>query len=109
MSQRGATLTEVVLAVAVVISVSPFMYNQIIDDCESLRQKYLETKDKRYWKELIRWLPEGWLQTRTWTANYEILRNIYFQRQHHKLTEWHRFCNWIEGLPYSADLITYTG
>lgn len=86
-----------------------FMYNQIIDDCESLRQKYLETKDKRYWKELIRWLPEGWLQTRTWTANYEILRNIYFQRQHHKLTEWHRFCKWIESLPYSADLITYTG
>ena len=81
----------------------------IIQYCEELRKKYLETKDKRYWKELIRWLPEGWLQTRTWTANYEILRNMYFQRQYHKLTEWHRFCNWIEGLPYSADLITYTG
>jgi hypothetical protein len=80
----------------------------IIQYCEELRKKYLETKDKRYWKELIRWLPEGWLQTRTWTANYEILRNMYFQRQYHKLTEWHTFCNWIKELPYSADLITYT-
>ena len=44
---------------------------------EDLRQKYLETKDKKYWKELVRWLPNGWLQTRTWTANYEVLLNIY--------------------------------
>ena len=79
----------------------------IINICETLRKKYLETKDKRYWKELIRWLPESWLQTRTWTANYTILRNIYFQRQNHKLTEWHQCCKWIESLPYSADLITY--
>ena len=62
------------------------MMNTIINYCENLRQLYLKTKDKRYWKELIRWLPNGWLQTRTWTANYAILRNIYFQRQHHKLT-----------------------
>ena len=80
----------------------------IIMYCEELRKKYLETKDKRYWKELIRWLPEGWLQTRTWTANYAVLRNTYFQRQYHKLTEWHQFCKWIETLPYSSDLITYT-
>ena len=84
-----------------------FMYNQIIDDCELLRQKYLETKDIRYWKELIRWLPESWLQTRTWTANYAVLRNIYFQRKNHKLSEWHQFCNWIESLPYAKELITY--
>ena len=84
-----------------------FMYNQIIDDCELLRQKYNETGDKRYWKELIRWLPEGWLQTRTWTANYAVLRGIYFQRKDHKLTEWHQFCDWIKTLPYSEQLITY--
>ena len=41
-----------------------------IDDLEQLRQRYLETKDQRYWKELIRWLPNGWLQTRTVTLNY---------------------------------------
>lgn len=81
--------------------------DELIDRLEYLRTKYLETKDKRYWKELIRWLPESWLQTRTVTLNYEVLRNIYFQRQHHKLSEWHQFCNWIDTLPYSADLITY--
>ena len=72
---------------------------------EDLRQKYLETKDKKYWKELVRWLPNGWLQTRTWTANYEVLLNIYHQRQNHKLSEWREFCKWIETLPYFEELI----
>ena len=95
----------------------PYNYDTTIDGCwediicicETLRQKYNETKDKRYWKELIRILPEGWLQTRTVTLNYEVLRNIYFQRRYHKLTEWHRFCEWIEQLPYGKELITYEG
>ena len=74
---------------------------------ESLRHKYLETKDVRYWKELIRWLPEGWLQTRQWTANYAVLRNIYHWRKDHKLSEWHQFCDWIETLPYANELILF--
>ena len=80
----------------------------IIDICETLRKRYLETKDKRYWKELIRWLPEGWLQKRTWTANYETLRNMYGQRKNHKLTEWSQdFCNWVKTLPYAEELILF--
>lgn len=91
------------------IVTSNYAANTFIDWLEKLRQKYLKTKDKKYWKELIRWLPNGWLQTRTITLNYAVLRNQYFQRQHHKLSEWHQYCKWIESLPYSADLITYTG
>ena len=84
--------------------------NFIIDLLENLRQTYIETKDKRYWKELIRWLPESWLQTRTVTMNYENLRNMYFQRKNHKLTEWSKsFIEWIESLPYAKELIMYTG
>lgn len=79
----------------------------IVDICEDLRKKFNETKDGRYWKELIRILPESWLQTRTWTANYEILRNIYQQRKTHKLTEWHQFCDWILSLPYAKELILH--
>lgn len=79
----------------------------IIEFCEILRRKYNETKDQRYWKELIRLLPEGWLQTRTWTGNYEILRNMYIQRQHHRLTEWHSFCDWVKTLPYANELILF--
>ena len=78
----------------------------IIDMCENLRQKYLKTKDKRYWRALVQILPQSWLQTRTWTANYAVLRNIYFQRKNHKLKEWHQFCEWIKTLPYSKELIT---
>ena len=77
----------------------------LLDMLESLRQKYNETKDKRYWKELIRWLPNGWLQTRTVTMNYENLRSMYHQREHHKLTEWHSFCDWVKTLPYVRELI----
>ena len=77
-----------------------------IDDLEQLRQKYIETKDIKYWKELVRWLPEGWLQTRTITMSYANFRNIYFQRKNHKLTEWHEFCGLIDKLPYGRELIT---
>mgnify|MGYP000062618001 CR=1 FL=1 len=78
---------------------------EVINYLEKLRQKYLETKDQRYWKELIRWLPESWLQTRTITMNYENLRNIYHQRKGHKLSEWHLICRWIEVLPYAKEFI----
>ena len=77
----------------------------IINFLENLRQKYLETKDIKYWKELIRWLPESWLQKRMTSMNYSVLRNQYFQRRNHKLTEWHTYCNWIESLPYAKELI----
>lgn len=80
---------------------------QILNICEFLRQQYVATKDKRYWKELIRILPEGWLQTRTFTCNYANLRNMYFQRKNHKLSEWHSFCDWVETLPYAKELLTY--
>ena len=80
--------------------------HEIIGYLEYLRQKYLETKDKGYWKELVRWLPEAWLQTRTVTLSYANLRTIYFQRRNHKLTEWSNdFCNWIKTLPYAEELI----
>ena len=81
---------------------------RIIDICEKLRRRYLETRDIRYWKELIRILPEGWLQTRTWTANYAVLRNIANTRQGHKLTEWQSFIDWMHTLPYDKELIFYT-
>lgn len=77
----------------------------IIGFLESLRLKYNETKDKRYWKELVRWLPNGWLQTRTITMNYENIRSICAQRANHKLTEWHQFIDWAHTLPYADEFI----
>ena len=77
------------------------IWKGLIDTLETLRQTYLETKDKRYWKELIRLLPESWLQKRTITLNYENVINMYKQRKNHKLTEWSKdFIEWCENLPY---------
>lgn len=79
---------------------------EIIDRLENLRVKYLETKDKALWKELIRWLPESWLQTRTVTLNYENAINMYYQRKNHKLSEWSvSFIDWIKSLPYAEEFI----
>lgn len=77
----------------------------IISFLEKLRKRYLRTKDVRYWRELIRWLPESWLQMRTWTADYAVLKAIYKDRRDHKLNEWHIFTDIIKSLPYS-ELIT---
>ena len=73
---------------------------------EKLRQTYNATKDKRYWKELIRLLPESWLQKRTVTMNYENLFAMAHQRKGHKLTEWSKsFIDWARSLPYAQELI----
>lgn len=80
--------------------------DDIIDMCENLRLKFIETGDKSYWRALIQILPSAYLQTRTVTMSYANLRNIYFQRKNHKLREWADFCDWIKTLPYSGELIT---
>lgn len=85
----------------------------IIDWLESLRQAYLKTKNKEYWKELVRWLPESWLQTRTITMNYENVFNMIKQRSNHKLNEWSgkdnpdlpNFISWAKTLPYANELL----
>lgn len=69
------------------------------------RKKYLETKDKKYWWQMIQLLPSSYNQRRTVMLNYEVLTNIYKSRRSHKLDEWVKFCAWIKTLPYS-ELIT---
>ena len=83
------------------------LWDYIVDMCEALRQRFIETKDKRYWKELIRLLPESYLQTRTVTMNYENLYSIVRQRKGHKLIEWAQFIDWVHTLPYANELIFY--
>ena len=69
------------------------------------RERYLETKDKKYWWQMIQLLPSSYNQRRTVMLNYEVLANIYKSRKGHKLDEWRELCAWIERLPYS-ELIT---
>lgn len=76
-----------------------------IEMLNAYRENYLETKDKQDWWQMIQLLPSSYNQRRTVMLNYEVLANIYKSRRNHKLDEWHTFCDWIEGLPYS-ELIT---
>lgn len=90
-----------------------------VNRLERIRQEYKEiqstTKDSKQMNRLLvrakRMLPEGFLQLRTFDTNYAELRNMYFQRKHHRLTEeWvDTFCKWVESLPYAKELIMYTG
>lgn len=92
--------------------------NMTIKMLNFYRKKYLETKTKpmkeeakraplikAYWWQMIQLLPSSYNQKRTVMLNYEVLANIYKSRKGHRLDEWHTFCDWIEGLPYS-ELIT---
>lgn len=88
-------------------------WGRLIETLEKLRYVYVKTKDKRVWKELIRLLPESWLQTRTITMNYENIYSMVKQRKNHKLNEWSgndypsfsNFISWAKSLPYSQELI----
>lgn len=76
-----------------------------IANLNACRGNFLETQDKKWWWQMIQLLPTSYNQKRTVQLNYAVLRNIYHSRKNHKLDEWHTFCRWIEGLPYS-ELIT---
>ena len=77
----------------------------IVDRLNVYRERYLETKDRNDWLQMIQLLPSSYNQKRTIMLNYEVLAGIYPMRKNHKLDEWHIFCDWIETLPYS-EIIT---
>lgn len=105
-------------------SFEDMLYIQI-EALNQARKLYLETKDKKYWWQMIQLLPSSYNQKRTVALNYEVLANIYKSRKNHKLDEWKEhdylskedlsyentfqkhagFCDWIRTLPYS-ELIT---
>ncbi len=79
--------------------------DNMISFLEESRVKFTETKDKKYWYDIIQLLPSSYNQMRTVTLNYENLINMYYARRSHKLDEWHTFCDWIRSLPYASELI----
>lgn len=82
------------------------LLNDTIFCLNVFRKKFLETKDKKYWWQMIQLLPSSYNQRRTVMLNYEVLANIYKSRNNHKLDEWSvGFMDWIKSLPYS-ELIT---
>ena len=87
-----------------------FGLEPVIDILNKNRELYVHWKNagkekKKFWWQMIQLLPSSYNQKRTVMLNYEVLANIYKSRRHHRLDEWHTFCDWIEELPYS-ELIT---
>ena len=80
-------------------------FRTIIHALNDAREMFLETKDKKWWWQMIQLLPTSYNQRRTIQLNYEVLRGMYAYRQNHKLDEWRVFCKWIETLPYAGDLL----
>ena len=78
-----------------------------VDLLNVYRERFLDTKNKEDWWQLIQLLPSSYNQRRTWDLNYAVLRNIYHARRNHKLDEWHTLCDWIETLPYADEMICW--
>lgn len=76
----------------------------IIPTLNYYREGFLNTKDKKYWWQMIQLLPTSFNQKRTIQLNYEVLLNQYHARKDHKLDEWHTYCDWIRTLPYFEDI-----
>ena len=81
------------------------MMEATVANLNLFRRLYLDTKDKKYWWQMIQLLPSSYNLKRTVLVNYEVLANLYHQRKEHKLDEWRTFCEWIKGLPMS-EIIT---
>ena len=81
----------------------------LIDFIEGERLKFIETKDKTHWHNMIQLLPSSYNQLRTVTLNYEVLINIYYARKSHKLDEWKYMADVIRNLPYADELILVRG
>ena len=86
-----------------------WLIHRTIQTLNQYRDLYLQTKDKKYWWQMIQLLPSSYNQKRTVQFNYEVLYNIYNARCTHKLDEWKDFCNWIEELPYFNEITQIKG
>lgn len=82
-------------------SYKDFLYYDVLDVLNTARRQYLETKDKRYWWQMIQLLPSSYNQRRTWDMSMETLLSILHQRKNHKLDEWNEFRDiCLEQVPY---------
>ena len=75
-----------------------------IDVLNTYRARFLRSKNKDYWWQMIQLLPSSYNQKRTIQLNYQVLKTMYHARKNHKLDEWREFCKWCESLPYFREV-----
>jgi hypothetical protein len=74
----------------------------LLDDYQAIPEGDGESR-KKAWRKIVASLPSGFCLTATMTTNYQQLKTMYRQRKNHKLSEWHDFCDWCDGLPHFID------
>lgn len=79
--------------------------NFIIPSLNECRKRYIETKDKDYWWQMIQLLPSSYNQKRTVSMTYETVFKIIRERTGHKLDEWNEFVELLKDLPYVREII----
>lgn len=84
-----------------------YSLEKTIKDLNYCRSRYLETKDKQWWYQIIQLLPSSYNQRRTVQMSYQSVGNMYFARKKHKLDEWRKFCDFVEKLPYFKEIYLY--
>lgn len=85
-----------------------FSWNRLDDLIGHLnicRNKYIETKEKQWWWQMIQLLPSSYNQRRTVQMSYENVMAMIKQRENHKLDEWRNFVCILKGLPYVKEII----
>ena len=80
----------------------------LIVELNANRDRYLQTKEKEDWLQMIQLLPSSYNQKRTVQLNYQVLKSMYFARKDHKLDEWHILCDWMLTLPYFKEVCVDT-
>ena len=78
---------------------------QMIEALNFNRDMFIETKDKKWWWQMIQLLPSSYNQKRTLDLNYETAVQIIRQRTGHKLDEWHTFVDTLWDLPYMREIV----
>ena len=103
--RRSATDYEVIFNTNRILLKSDTLLMCLIEVLNFYRKRYLETKDKKYWWQLIQLLPSSYNQRRTVTMNYENVVSIIKQRTGHKLDEWREFVKILTRLPYIVQIM----
>lgn len=73
------------------------------------RRCFIDTKDNKFWWQMIQLLPSSYNQRRTIDLNFEVLLKQYRERKNHKLDEWHTYCDWIKEITLLNEIIKKYG
>ena len=91
------------------LSENTVYFGKTLERLNNARRKFLDTKDKKYWWQMIQLLPSSYNQRRTIDLNFEVLLKQYRERKNHKLDEWHIYCDWIKEITLLNEIIKKYG